>query len=87
MRAIVKVQNALKLNPSLATKVGESMFPPVESDLIAELIERDLPYYDPSISTSVVTSLNRFAQNIGLLSGPAPYEQVVATQFRNEWLG
>ena len=87
MRAIVKVQNALKVDPSLAAKVGERLFPPSEADLIAELIERDLPYYDPTISVATVTSLNRFAQNIGLLSGPVPYEQVVATQFRNEWSG
>ena len=87
VRAIVKVQNALKLDRSLATKVGVRLFPPAEADLIAELIEHDLPYYDPTISVAVVTSLNRFAQNIGLLSGPVPYEQVVATQFRNEWLG
>jgi len=45
--------------------------------LIAELIRRDVPFYDPAISKSAVESMNRFAQDIGLLSGPVAYENVV----------
>ena len=85
VRAIVKVQNALKEDPARATEVGERLFPPTEAGLIAELVERDLPYYDPTISEDVVTRMNQFAQAIGLLSGPASYEQVVATQFSDLW--
>jgi hypothetical protein len=52
---------------------------------VAELIRRDLPYYDPAISAPQVTSLNGFAQDIGWLAGPVPYEQVVATRFQHLW--
>ncbi len=85
IRAVVKVQKALQRDHSLATQVGERLFPATEAGLIAELVERDLPYYDHAISAEVVTGMNQFAQDIGILSGPVRYDQVVATQFRNEW--
>jgi len=85
VRAIVKVQKALRADPSRATEVGERLFPSTEARLIAELIERDLPYYDPTISEYVVTNMNQFAHDIGLLSGPVSYDQVVATQFSGLW--
>jgi hypothetical protein len=65
--------------------VGQKRFPPSEAELIAELIRRDLPYYDPAIDTETVANMNRFAQDIGLLSGPVGYETVVATQFSHLW--
>ena len=37
----------LKANVARATEVGRKLFPPSEAELIAELIRRDLPYYDP----------------------------------------
>jgi ABC-type nitrate/sulfonate/bicarbonate transport system substrate-binding protein len=85
VRAIVKVQRALAENPELATEVGRKLFPPTEADLIAELIRRDLPYYDPTITPETVERLNQFAQDIGLLSDSTPYEQVVATGFSHLW--
>ena len=89
VRAIVKTQRALQSNPALATEVGNRLFPAEEAGLIAELVERDLPYYDPSISEDVVANMNRFARSIGLLSGTdsnlITYEEVVATQFRQLW--
>ena len=85
VRAIVKTQKALQRDHSLATTVGERLFPSTEAGLIAELVERDLPYYDPAISAEVVTRINQFARDIGLLSGPIRYDQVVANQFRDEW--
>jgi len=87
VRAIVKTQAALKKDIVLATKVGRKLFPPAEADLIAELIRRDLPYYDASISPEFVAGMNTFARDIGILKGDAPYERVVATQFRNLWAG
>ena len=84
-RAIVKTQQALREDPERATEVGRKVFPPTEAELIAELIRRDLPYYDPAISEEAVSGMNRFAQSLGLLSGPVPYEQVVATQFTHLW--
>ena len=85
VRAIVNVQKALRADPSLATKVGERLFPPMEAGLIAELIERDLPFYDPGISEEAVSGMNRFAMDIGLLTQDVPYEQVVASQFIGLW--
>lgn len=85
VRAIVKTQKALQGNPSLATEVGNRLFPASEAGLIAELVERDLPFYEPAISEDTVDSMNQFARNNGLLSGPVHYDQVVATQFRHLW--
>jgi len=85
IRAIVQAQRALREEPARATEVGRRLFPPTEAELIAELIRRDLPYYDPTISAELVTRVNRFSQDIGLLSGPVPYEHVVATRFRHLW--
>ena len=85
VRAIVAAQRMLKADPSRATGVGEKRFPAREASLIAELIERDLPYYDASISEEAVEQMNRFAQRMGLLDGPVPYEQVVASGFMGAW--
>ncbi len=79
IRAVKAAQQILKDNPARATEVGRKLFPPAEAGMIAELIRRDLPYYDAAISARSVESMNRFAQDLGLLSGPLPYGQVVAT--------
>jgi NitT/TauT family transport system substrate-binding protein len=85
IRAVIKAHRALRQNPSLATEVGRKRFPPSEAELIADLIRRDIPYYDPTISAETVANMNRFAQEIGLLSGPVPYDRVVATRFTHLW--
>jgi NitT/TauT family transport system substrate-binding protein len=85
VRAIVNTQRALKHDVSLATKVGEKLFPPEQAALIAELIRRDLPYYDAAIAPKTVAAVNRFAQDLGLLSGPVPYESIVAADLRALW--
>jgi NitT/TauT family transport system substrate-binding protein len=85
IRAIRRAQKVLSADPSRATEVGEGLFPATEASLIAQLIERDLPYYQPEISDGSVTSLNQFAQEAGFLSGPVPYDRVVATQFSHLW--
>jgi NitT/TauT family transport system substrate-binding protein len=85
IRAIVKTQAALRQNVARATEVGRRLFPPSEAELIAELIRRDLPYYDPTISEAFVAGMNQFARDIGILKGHVPYSQVVATQFRPLW--
>ncbi len=79
IRAVKAAQQILRQDPARATEVGRKLFPPAEADMIAELIRRDLPYYDAAISPRSVESMNRFAQELGLLSGPVPYEQVVST--------
>jgi ABC-type nitrate/sulfonate/bicarbonate transport system substrate-binding protein len=85
IRALVRAHQALRENPERATEIGRKVFPPAEAELIAELIRRDLPYYDPTISETTVAKMNRFAEDIGLLSKPVPYDQVVAAQFRHLW--
>jgi NitT/TauT family transport system substrate-binding protein len=87
IRALMKAHQALRDDVNRATKVGEKRFPPAEARLIAEIVRRDVPYYDPTISTETVSHMNRFAREIGLLSAPVPYEQVVATQFSHLWKG
>jgi NitT/TauT family transport system substrate-binding protein len=85
VRAIVRAQALLKADPTRATEVGRRRFPPAAAELIAAIVERDLPFYDPVISEASVAAMNRFAQAIGLLVGPVAYDEVVATGFRGLW--
>lgn len=85
VRALVKTQSALKANVKLATDVGRKWFPEFETSLIAELIARDLPFYDPTISHETFAAMDRFARAMGLAKQSARYEDVVATQFRDLW--
>jgi ABC-type nitrate/sulfonate/bicarbonate transport system substrate-binding protein len=85
VRAIVKTQAALKQDVQRASEVGNKLFPPSEAALIAELIRRDLPYYQATISPDSVRGMNQFARDVGILKSDVPYEQVVATQFRELW--
>ena len=85
IRALMKAHKALKENVQRATEVGNKRFPPSEAELIAELVRRDLPYYDPTIPETKVASMNRFARDIGLLGADVPYDRVVATEFSHLW--
>jgi len=85
VRAIVKAQRALRADPKLAAEVGRRKFPEDAAALIARVVERDAPFYDPVISEEAVRNLNRFAQTVGHLSDPVPYERVVAVDFRHLW--
>lgn len=85
IRAIVKTQAALREDPARATEVGRKLFPPSEVALIAELIRRDLPFYDASISQDFVAGMNQFARDTGILQGEIPYDNVVATRFAGLW--
>jgi ABC-type nitrate/sulfonate/bicarbonate transport system substrate-binding protein len=85
VRAIVRAQKALKADPSLATQIGNLLFPPDEAALIAGLIARDAPFYDATISPEAIAGLNKFAQANGLIAEPVAYDRLVATQFRDLW--
>src|SRR5438270_4219139 len=85
VRAIVKTQAALRADPQRAAEVGRQLFPPAEAELIAELIRRDVPYYDATISREFVAGMNQFSRDVGILKGDVPYERVVATQFSHLW--
>ena len=86
VRAIVRAQRALKAEPSLATAIGNRLFPPDEAALIAGLIERDAPFYDATISPEAIAGLSKFAQANGLIAEPLPYDRLVAVQFRHLWV-
>lgn len=85
VRAIVRTQAAIKADISLATKVGEAHFPASDAAMIAEVVARDLPYYDAAISPEFVRGMNDFMISLGWLDGQVPYEDVVATQFSDHW--
>ena len=85
VRAIVATQRALKQDLSLATKVGEKYFPAREAALIADIVKRDLPFYDPALSENFVRGMNAFARDLGILDRDVPYGQVVATSMRPLW--
>jgi NitT/TauT family transport system substrate-binding protein len=69
----------------LAAAVGRKFFPAEEAELIAEIVSRDLPYYDASISERAVTAMNQFARDVGLLDDDPPYGDIVAVQYRDLW--
>ena len=56
-----------------------------EAALIAELIRRDVPYYDASISANFVAGMNGFARDMGILKGNPDYNDVVAARFAPLW--
>jgi ABC-type nitrate/sulfonate/bicarbonate transport system substrate-binding protein len=85
VRAIVKTHKALKDDIGLATEVGRKLFPEEAAELIAGIIERDLPFYDASISPEFVAGMNQFQKDVGLVTETVSYEQVVATQFSEYW--
>jgi ABC-type nitrate/sulfonate/bicarbonate transport system substrate-binding protein len=87
VRAIVRAQQALRADPSIATGVAERLFPPDEVPLIASLIARDTPFYDATITPEAVDGLNKVAKVGGLIASPVAYETLVATQFRDLWGG
>jgi NitT/TauT family transport system substrate-binding protein len=85
VRAVVRAQAALRRDPALATEAAKR-FPDAERALIAELIRRDAPYYDPRISEDTVKALNAFAREVGvLLSDEVAYERVVYARARDSW--
>jgi ABC-type nitrate/sulfonate/bicarbonate transport system substrate-binding protein len=85
VRAIVKAQKALRADPMLARDVGRRKFPQDAAALIANVVARDAAFYDPVITEEMVLKMNCFAQSVGHLSGPVPYERVVAVQCRELW--
>jgi NitT/TauT family transport system substrate-binding protein len=86
VRAIVAAQSVLRRDPARATEVGKRRFPPAAAEIIAAVVERDLPFYDPAIGERAVSIMNGFARSLGLLAAPVAYEDTVATRFRDLWV-
>jgi len=87
VRAIVKTQAALKQDVSRAGEVGKRLFPAEEAALIVELIRRDLPFYDATISREFIAGMTAFLRSQNILKNDVAYEQIVATQFAPLWKG
>ena len=82
VRAIVKAQKALGANPALAREVGRRKFPNDAAELIANVVARDVEFYQPAISEERITKMNRFAESVGQLTAAVQYEDVVAVRYR-----
>jgi NitT/TauT family transport system substrate-binding protein len=85
LRALIDAQADLKADASRATAVGERRFPPRETGLIAQIVARDLPYYDAAISEKSVAGVAGFARSLGILNDNVEYGDIVATQFSHLW--
>jgi NitT/TauT family transport system substrate-binding protein len=85
LRALVDAQADLKADPGRATLVGEKRFPPRETGLIAQIVARDLPYYDAAISETSIAGVVNFARGLAILDRDVAYGDVVATQFSHLW--
>jgi ABC-type nitrate/sulfonate/bicarbonate transport system substrate-binding protein len=86
-RATARAVRALRADPSLARQAAKRLFPAEETEIIAELMERDGPWLDPSVSQESVAKAMQFARDIGMLSAVIAYDRVVATQFSGAWAG
>lgn len=87
VRAVVRAQQLLQKDPSQATELGTRLFPAQEACLIATLIERDTPYYQPSVREEAVAGLGRLARERGLATNPVGYAEFVATDMAPLWSG
>jgi ABC-type nitrate/sulfonate/bicarbonate transport system substrate-binding protein len=85
VRAIVRAQQALKADVTLAGQIGREVFPKLEADVITDIVRRDLPYYDATITPEAVTRMIGFSQAAGILKRTPAYDEVVAAQFRPLW--
>lgn len=85
VRAITRTHRALRDNAELAFDAARKHFPSNEASLIVELIRRDLPYYQASISPEAVDSMNAFARGVGILKGNPGYHDVVQRGMEQWW--
>lgn len=84
-RAIVAVQRALKSDVGQATVVGKRLFPDYEASLIAAVVQRDLPYYDPRIDAAIIRDIDAFNTRLGTTEIEMTYENAVANAFCSLW--
>src|SRR5580658_10497372 len=57
----------------------------LKADLIVELVRRDLPWYDATLSKDFIAGMTAFLRSQNVLQGDLPYEHVVAAQFAPIW--
>jgi NitT/TauT family transport system substrate-binding protein len=85
VRAVVKAQQALKADVTLAGQIGREVFPKLEADVITDIVRRDLPFYDATITPEAVRRMVGFSRAAGILKRRPTYDEVVATQFAPLW--
>jgi NitT/TauT family transport system substrate-binding protein len=85
IRAVVRAQSMLRRDPLRATELAAKLFPALEAGQMNKIVARDAEFYRASIPPEAIKEMNRFANAVGLLSSPVPYEHVVAIQFRSLW--
>lgn len=66
-RAIARTQAALQADVTLATRVGNALFPPYEAELIADVVARDLPAYDVGTPAEMMPEVERFVARLPAL--------------------
>lgn len=87
-RALVAAQRALADDVSLADAAARPHFPARERGLIADLVRRDIPFYDPVVDPPAFAAVNRFAARLRPAgSAPLPYEAVIPAAARAAWGG
>lgn len=84
-RAIVRAQRLLAEDPQRATEAATELFPALETSMIAELVRRDAPFYDPTISAGAAGELANFGLRTNLITTTPTYDQIVSPQFRHLW--
>ncbi len=82
---LVDAQQQLKADPGAATPVARRLFPPMESELIADLIARDAPFYDAAIGSEAAAGLVGFARQRALANGSVDADGIVSAGFRDLW--
>jgi NitT/TauT family transport system substrate-binding protein len=78
VRSLRRAQALLTEDPERATAIAQPIFPSEQAALIADLVRRDVPYYDAEITERAISGMGRFARARGLLEEDPRYEQVVA---------
>ncbi|GAA5185264.1 hypothetical protein GCM10023322_28720 [Rugosimonospora acidiphila] len=85
LAGMMDAQARLREDPGLATEVGRRLFPAAEADLIAGLIARDAPFYEPAIGADDVVALVDFARRRGLTDLDLGADEVIAAGARDLW--
>jgi NitT/TauT family transport system substrate-binding protein len=78
-RSIAAALRDLSVDPSRAAHIARPLFPQFATDLIGDLVARDVPFYSTDITNAAVDGLNRFAMNAGLAKSAKPYSELVAS--------
>lgn len=85
VRSLVRAQEMLKADPSLAASIGALIFPPLEASLIQTLIERDTSFYAADITENDIAGLSRLGRASGLIDSSLTYADYVAVDYAQYW--